>query len=225
MAESSNVKERTNHLDLIKAIKTPLGFFVLIVLVIESFSLAAIGLNYIDQDFFLFQSKAILVMGVIVALIALFRPSSLFGVNIRERILEYSDDVSINQYMKDLICSGSTLDIVSNRLRWVSEDEEVRKTILERAQVSSITIYIPRKNEISKILEDGNVNVNIVKSLGDAPNARFTLVDGNRPGGAMLAIGFGRIPKYKIQEFTEVNYPHVIALARDYVDLLKGRSG
>lgn len=132
----------------------------------------------------------------------------------------YTNDEDINNYMKKLISSGSTIDIVSGRLHWVAEDASVKQRLIERASSAEINIYLPRDNQTARELREHGLHVHIIPTLARAPHARFTLVDRGRPGSAMLAVGAGRIPKFTISEFYEDSYPQVVALARDYINKL-----
>jgi hypothetical protein len=136
------------------------------------------------------------------------------------KAVTYTSDEEINNYMKKLISSGSTLDIVSGRLHWVSEDKTVKKKMIERAKNAEINIYLPGENQIARELGMNGLHIHIIPSLGRYQHARFTLVDKNRPGSAILAVGCGRIPKFIISEFYEDSYPQVVALARDYINRL-----
>jgi len=145
---------------------------------------------------------------------------NIFGLRTGIKERKYSSDEEINNYMKNLISSGSTLDIVSNRLHWVSEDESVKERLIERARSSDINIYLPTENQIARELRENGLHIHIIPSFGKTPHARFTLVDKNHPGSAMLAVGSGRIPNFNISEFYENSHPQVVALARDYINNL-----
>lgn len=146
---------------------------------------------------------------------------NILGLRTSIKEMTYSTTEEINSYMKKLISSGSTLDIVSSRLHWVSEDESVKQRIIERARSAEINIYLPRMNAIAQELQKNGISIHVVPSLGRAPHARFTLVDMNRPGSTLLAVGSGRIPKFTISEFYEKNHPQVVALARNYIQTLR----
>jgi hypothetical protein len=143
-----------------------------------------------------------------------------FGLRTSMRVVTYNNEEEINDYMKKLISSGSTLDIVSNRLHWVSEDNTVKQKMIERARNAEINIYLPEENQIAKELRANGLHIHIIPSLGGGEHARFTLVDKNRPGSALLAVGSGRIPKFVISEFHENAYPQVVALATEYINRL-----
>jgi hypothetical protein len=132
----------------------------------------------------------------------------------------YKKEADVNKHMKEIISSGSTLDIVSGKLSWVSGDETVKKTILDRAKTFEINIYLPETNDVAQELGRNGVNICIVPSLGNKRYARFTLVDKNQPGSAMLAVGCGIIPDFTISEINEQSNAQVVTLAKDYVDRL-----
>ena len=146
---------------------------------------------------------------------------NIFGLRTGIRVTTYANDEAVNSYMKNLVSSGSTLDIVSGRLHWVSEDNSVKQKMIERARSARIDIYMPEENEIARELGRSGLHIHIIPSLRGAPHARFTLVDRGRPGAAILAVGSGRIPTFTISEFYEDSYPQVVALARDYIDRLR----
>ena len=66
---------------LISAVKTPLGFFALVVLVVEAILLVALGLSSGPDRTYLVIGMLVLVVGLvgIVTFMALFRPMSLYG--------------------------------------------------------------------------------------------------------------------------------------------------
>lgn len=145
---------------------------------------------------------------------------NILGLRTSIKAKTYATDEEINNYMKNLISSGSTLDLVSGRLHWVSEDESVKERMIERAKTADINIYMPRENQIARELRRNGLYIHIIPSLRGDPHARFTLVDKARPGSAILAVGSGRIPTFTISEFYEDSYPQVVALARDYINRL-----
>ena len=221
MSEEDIHADWRSRINVLKVVKTPLRFFVFIVLYIEGIQFIALHQGLDAKTSFSWGLGAVLILGIIVAFLAYKRPESLLGITPRELIQIYSTEEEVNRYMKHLISSGSTLDIVSNRLHWVSEDESVKERLIIRSGVSDINIYLPRENEIARELMDRGLNIHIVPLLGTSPNARFTLVDKDRPSGTLLAAAFGRIPTLKIQEFPEETHPHVVAIARDYIALLR----
>lgn len=161
----------------------------------------------------------VIVVGEPIGLFILWT-KNILGLRTGLIVRKYATEQEINSYMKKLISSGSTLDIVSGRLHWVSEDESVKQKMIERARSAEINIYMPQENPIAQELRENGLHIHIIPSLRGIPHARFTLVDRSRPGSAMLAVGSGRVPEFAISEFYEGSYPQVVALARDYINRL-----
>jgi hypothetical protein len=134
--------------------------------------------------------------------------------------MRFDTQAKINSYMKNLVKTGTSVDIVSGRLSWVSSDDSVRNTIIEHSRRAAVNIFLPSENQIAKELRENGVNVNIVTMLSTPPKARFTLLNKDRPGSGLLAVGYGIIPRFEIVEFSESHYPQIIALARDYIQVL-----
>lgn len=133
----------------------------------------------------------------------------------------YKTDGEINKYMLEVISSGSTLDIVSNHLHWVSRNKRIKSTLITRAKNGiEINIYLPKQNKVAKELKEKSIGIHVCPDLDESPHARFTLIDKNNPGLAKLAIGSGRIPRFMISEFSESANAQVVAMARDYVKVL-----
>jgi len=133
----------------------------------------------------------------------------------------YKTESEIDRHMLKLISSGSTLDIVSERLHWIKNNPEIESRIIGRVESGvDINIYIPKHNQTSVRLNKKGVKVHVCSELM-GPHARFTLIDKNRPGGATLAVGSGTIPKFMISEYKEKFSAQVVAMARDYLTNLK----
>lgn len=133
----------------------------------------------------------------------------------------YAKDKEINRYMLDLVTRGSTLDIVSNQLHWIKDDYNIKLKLISRSRAGQeINIYIPKSNAISKELKKNGIKIHICHGLKH-PHPRFTIVDKDHLGTSMLAIASGSLPKFRISEFNESFFPQVVALAREYVNMLK----
>ena len=52
------------------------------------------------------------------------------------------------------------------------------------------------------------------------PEVRFTLLNPEEPGSSILAIGKGTVPKFVIEEFTDVDNARMISIARDLFRIL-----
>ncbi len=137
----------------------------------------------------------------------------------------YTTEKEINKYMYKLVSSGSTLDIVSNRLHWVSENSKIRSALTMRADSGDeINICLPKKNATCNELKKHGVKIYVCDDLGDSPHARFTLIDKNFPGAATVAVGSKTSSGFMISEFSESSNAQVVAMARDYVNTLMEQS-
>lgn len=137
-----------------------------------------------------------------------------------KKVMVFDTNKKINDYMLNLISSGSSLDIVSGTLSWISEDDRIRQKMIERAKNAEINIYLPKKNAIATLLENNGVTLHISPSLANKQFARFTLVDKNNPGSSMLAVGCGILPDFTISEFDPKSNPQVVTLAQNYLEIL-----
>ena len=137
-----------------------------------------------------------------------------------KKVMIFDTNKKINDYMLNLISSGSSLDIVSGTLSWVSEDDRIRQKMIERAKNAEINIYLPKKNAIATLLENNGVTLHISPSLAKKQFARFTLVDRNNPGSSMLAVGCGILPDFTISEFDSKSNSQVVTLAQNYLEIL-----
>lgn len=137
-----------------------------------------------------------------------------------KKVMVFDTNKKINDYMLNLISSGSSLDIVSGTLSWVSEDDRIRQKMIERAKNAEINIYLPKKNKIATLLENNGVSLHISPSLAIKQFARFTLVDRNNPGSSMLAVGCGILPHFTISEFDPKSNAQVVTLAQNYLEIL-----
>jgi len=137
-----------------------------------------------------------------------------------DKKMVYNTQAEINTYMKDLLKRGTTVDIVSRNLSWVQGDQSVEDAIVERSKHATLRIFVPAENAIVRRLVERGANVRVTPSLGDGQRARFTLLNRNTPGSAILAVGSGNTPSFTILEFYEAGHPKIVALARDYVNSL-----
>ena len=132
----------------------------------------------------------------------------------------------INQYMKTLFSRASSIDVVSGRLSWVESDFSMEAHIVDLAKNGKqFRFHLNEDNSLAKRirLERENIKVfvsNLPISVGENP--RFTLIDKNRPGSGVLAVGYsnGR-GDWLINEFTDRDHPQILAIARSYVESLE----
>jgi len=195
-----------------------LGIFIALVIIVGAGFVWAIffGHSLFDGFWTLFA----LVVAEPVGILFLWARNVLGLRTPQGRKMTFTSQGDINDYMKRLIESGSAVDIVSGRLSWVRGDQEVENAIVTHSSNAAVTIFLPANNDISKRLTDRGVRITITPLLTGGPKARFTLVNKDRPGSGLLAVGFGNLPSFEISEFPEPQYPQIVALARDYIAAL-----
>jgi hypothetical protein len=145
---------------------------------------------------------------------------------IGKRGLTYLPEVFINRtaretdsFMSAFIAHGSSVTIVSNRLAWLIDARDVQHQIIERAKAGTrfeiITAQSVQEQMRVSLQEHGVAFY--VTGPGDAPEARFTLINAERSGAERLAIAKGTHPNHEITVFDAVSGPQIIGLAKDIV--------
>lgn len=140
--------------------------------------------------------------------------------------VKYLPDVEINKteqdtlhFMQKFIKSGSSVTIVSNRVAWLKKSEPIAKDIgdmARRGTMLEIITPLPVAAEIRYPLEQAGVKFYVTQET-QAPEARFTLVNGQRSGAERLAIARGSHPDHEITIFDNNSGPQIIAMAKDIV--------
>jgi len=161
------------------------------------------------------------VIGESIALLFLY-VKNVAGLREGIKVITCDTNKKINDYMLNLVSSGSSLDIVSGTLSWAREDDRIKQKMIERSKNADINIYLPKKNAIATELETQGVTLHISPTLENKLFARFTLVDRTNPGSSMLAVGCGTLPAFTISEFTAKSNSQVVALAQNYLEILQG---
>ena len=121
----------------------------------------------------------------------------------------FKTDEQINKFMKKFIAKGSTADIFSSKLSWVTGDKSVKDFLIEH---------------VSRGLQQAGVQVFTYGALDFEPTCRFTLINRDIAGSRVLAVGSGVKPQFRIIEFTDWEHPKVVAMARDLTTILRGVS-
>ena len=119
--------------------------------------------------------------------------------------------------MEKFISTGTSASIVSNRVSWLASDQELIK-ILQSKIESGIRIEIITPNEVTEELKKNLLGASfIVTNEEHVPEARFTLVNGDRNGAEKLAIARGVHPEHEITIFDSNSGPQIIAMAKDII--------
>lgn len=152
---------------------------------------------------------------------------------IGRRGLLYLPDIRTNStaaetdsFMKDFIAHGSSVAIVSNRMAWLIQANEVQEEIVRRAQAGTRFDIITSQPVVAPLrerLETSGVRF-FVTGLDDIPEARFTLINADRSGAERLAIAKGTHPNHEITIFDSNSGPQIIGLAKDILRKSKARA-
>lgn len=136
--------------------------------------------------------------------------------------MKYLPEVEISQTEGDtlkFIDSGSSVTVVSNRVAWLRKSEPITLAITEMARNGTLLeIITPQRVDDDIRLPLEKVGVRFYVTNADTPpEARFTLVNGDRRGGERLAIARGGHPEHEITIFDSNSGPQIIAMAKDIV--------
>ncbi|WP_347990122.1 hypothetical protein [Methylomonas sp. AM2-LC] len=121
------------------------------------------------------------------------------------------------KFMQDFISTGTSATVVSNRVSWLAGNDNLISILRSKIENGTrIEIITPR--EVSEALKE---NLNgasfIVTNESTSPEARFTLVNGDRSGAEKLAIARGVHPDHEITIFDNDSGPQIIAMAKDII--------
>ncbi len=121
------------------------------------------------------------------------------------------------RFMENFISTGTSATVVSNRVSWLAGNQSLI-SILQSKIESGIRIEIITPNEVSDDLRKNLVGASfIVTGEKMSPEARFTLVNGDRSGAEKLAIARGVHPDHEITIFDNNSGPQIIAMAKDII--------
>ncbi len=122
-------------------------------------------------------------------------------------------------FMKDFVASGSTAQIVSSRLSWIKNSQGLFEAVTNKARDGALVeIITPQtvEKDIRSPLEEAGVRF---FTTGETlpPEARFTLINGNRSGAERLAIARGSHPEHEVTVFDNNSGPQIIGMAKDII--------
>jgi hypothetical protein len=138
---------------------------------------------------------------------------------LRNRKKMYKTEEEINNYMRGLLKRGGSANIFACNLSWVTPD--VEGFLMDRAKSNKVLkLYVPRHNDVTRQLASKGIRIVTYTDLDYTPEVRFTLLNPEEPGSSILAIGKGTVPKFVIEEFTDVDNARMISIARDLFRIL-----
>jgi hypothetical protein len=138
--------------------------------------------------------------------------------------LKYLPKVEINQstdqtreFMKQFVSTGSSATIVSNRVSWLTGQADLIHLLKEKIN-GGLRIEIITPQPVSREIQTALAGANfIVTNDNLPPEARFTLINGDRSGAELLAIARGAHPNHEITIFDNNSAPQIIAMAKDVI--------
>ena len=120
-------------------------------------------------------------------------------------------------FMESFISAGTSATVVSNRVSWLVGDDKLI-SILQSKIEKGTRIEIITPNEVPEALREKlNGASFIVTKENVSPEARFTLVNGDRSGAEKLGIARGVHPDHEITIFDNNSGPQIIAMAKDII--------
>ncbi|WP_429154112.1 hypothetical protein [Aeromonas media] len=121
------------------------------------------------------------------------------------------------EFMENFISTGTSATVVSNRVSWLAGDDAFI-SILQSKIEKGTRIEIITPNEVSEVLRIKLNGASFIVTKEDvSPEARFTLVNGDRSGAEKLAIARGVHPDHEITIFDNNSGPQIIAMAKDII--------
>jgi len=158
-----------------------------------------------------------LIVAVIVEIVAVV-------VMLAKKGLKYLPDTQTDkepkdtlEFMEKFISTGTSATIVSNRVSWLAGNQKLI-SILQAKVEAGTRIEIITPIEVSESCKNNLQGASfIVTGESISPEARFTLVNGDRSGAEKLAIARGVHPDHEITIFDNNSGPQIIAMAKDII--------
>ncbi|MFJ5386032.1 hypothetical protein [Pectobacterium sp. CHL-2024] len=121
------------------------------------------------------------------------------------------------KFMADFISTGTSATVVSNRVSWLAGNNNLISILQSKIEIGTrIEIITPK--EVPELLRKNLTGASfIVTKENISPEARFTLVNGDRSGAEKLAIARGVHPDHEITIFDNNSGPQIIAMAKDII--------
>jgi hypothetical protein len=208
-----------------------IALYVFIIIFVLTTLLALVGLGYLW-----FSPEAdgradlpylgCLVTAVILEVIAVVIVLAKKGFKYLPDVKNHKTEAATLSFMKDFVTSGSTVQIVSSRLSWIRNSQELMDAVKKKAiGGTSVEVITPEpvEDDIRKDLEQAGICF-FVTNEATAPEARFALVNGNRSGAERLAIARGSHPEHEVTIFDNHSGPQIIGMAKDIIRKSKGKA-
>lgn len=141
------------------------------------------------------------------------------GTKCLPQIKSHRHESDTVDFMCKFIEPGTTVQIVSSRFAWARRAEAFTRELARKAEKGALVEIItpqPVDGDIRLPLARAGVLFYLTAET-TAPEARFTLINGNRSGAERLAIARGSHPEHQVTVFDNNSGPEIIAMARDMI--------
>lgn len=207
---------------MLKLIRITLYIFLAIVVATAAIVLA--GLSYL---WFFNDTKSITdlphlkyLLGALIAeIVGVVMMIARKGAKYLPHIETHKKEPETLNFMKDFVASGSTAQIVSSRLSWIKNSQELVEAVSNKAREGALVeVITPQtvETDIRSPLEEAGVRF-FTTGENLPPEARFTLINGNRSGAERLAIARGSHPEHEVTVFDNNSGPQIIGMAKDII--------
>ena len=207
---------------MLKIVKITLYSFIIVFFLTTLLSLAGLGYLWFSPEA---SSRAdlpylgSLVTAAILEVIAVVIMVVKKGFKYLPHVENHKTEAVTLSFMKNFVASGSTVQIVSSRLSWIRNSPELMDSVKKKAREGTsveVITPIPVEDDIRNELEREGIRF-FVTNEDAAPEARFTLVNGNRSGAERLAIARGSHPEHEVTIFDNHSGPQIIGMAKDII--------
>jgi len=156
-----------------------------------------------------------LILEVVAVVIALAKK----GFKYLPSVVNHRVESQTLNFLRDFVSGGSTVQIVSSRLTWMKNSPELLEAVRAKAANGTLVEVITPSEvipEIKTTLAEAGVRF-FVTAEEAPPEARFTLINGNRSGAERLAIARGSHPDHEVTVFDNNSGPQIIGMAKDII--------
>jgi hypothetical protein len=198
-------------------VKHTLYLFLWITGLTAAITLAGIGYAWFSSEAKELAHLELLIGSVIIEVVAVILMLAKKGMKYLPDSQTDKEPKDTLKFMEYFITTGTSATVVSSRVSWLAGDNNLI-SILQAKIENGTRIEIITPKEVSKALRENLKGASfIVTNENTSPEARFTLVNGDRSGAEKLAIARGVHPEHEITIFDNNSGPQIIAMAKDII--------
>jgi len=206
-----------------KIIKNILTLFVVITAATATLAIVGIGFLWYSGKTDL-PYLSMLLTGVVLEIVAVIITLATKGRQYLPDVIVTKEVDATMNFMRNFIKDASSISIVSNRVSWLGSNDDFKTDFIEKAR-KGIRIEILTPKELDSTLKAQLEGVTFYVTNEDSPpEARFTLINGDRGGCERLAIARGNYPEHEITVFDNYSGPQMISMAKDIIRKSKEKS-